>query len=72
MAQKKGITSLKDAIELREDAIEMSKLVKREFKDLIPHRIDQNTFILVDPKKDVPEQINRFTNKLSNDRKNYD
>ena len=71
MTQKKGITSMKEAFESRKNAIESGKLVKRKFKDLIPHRIDQSTVILLKSNKDKTEQIDRFIKKLERDRMNY-
>lgn len=65
------ITTLNDSLENREKAIKASKLAKKQFKNLIPYRIDKNTVIMIDSSKDIEEQINRFTNKLEQDRKNY-
>lgn len=65
------VTTLNDSIENREKAIKASKLAKKKFKGLIPYRIDQKTIIMIDSSKDIEEQINRFTNKLEQDRKNY-
>ncbi len=64
------ITTLSDSLDNREKAIKASKLAKKKFKGLIPYRIDEKTVIMIDSRKDILEQINRFTNKLEQDRKN--
>jgi hypothetical protein len=71
MARKKGITTLVEANESRGNAIKYGELAKRNFKDLTPHRINQNTVILIRSDKDKADQINRFIAKLERDRKNY-
>lgn len=71
MAKKKGVITKEEAAELREKTMIIGKEVKRSFKDLIPHRIDNNTIILINAHKDKTEQINRFMAKLERDRNNY-
>lgn len=71
MARKKGIITQAEAAELREKTKKIGEEIKRTFKDLIPHRIDNNTVILINSQRDKAEQINRFMAKLERDRKNY-
>jgi len=71
MARKKGVITQADAADLREKTKKIGEEVKRKFADLIPHRIDNNTVILINSQRDKVEQINRFMAKLERDRKNY-
>lgn len=71
MAKKRGITTLAEAVDSRENALRVGEFTKRNFKDLIPHRIDNNTVILINSHKDKTEQIGRFIEKLEKDRRNY-
>lgn len=71
MARKKGVITQADAADLREKTKKIGEEVKRKFVDLIPHRIDNNTVILINSQRDKAEQINRFMAKLERDRKNY-
>lgn len=71
MAKKKGVITQADAADLREKTKKIGEEVKRRFADLIPHRIDNNTVILINSQRDKAEQINRFMAKLERDRKNY-
>lgn len=71
MARKKGIIALEEAADSRENAIVLGVEVKRKFEDLIPHRVDSNTVILIHSRKDPEDQISRFIAKLERDRKNY-
>ena len=71
MARKKGVITQADAADLREKTKKIGEEVKRKFADLIPHRIDNNTVILINSQMDKAEQINRFMAKLERDRKNY-
>lgn len=71
MARKRGITTLSEAVDSRETAIELGEHVKQRFRDLIPHRVDNNTVILIHAHQDPATQINRFLTKLEKDRKNY-
>lgn len=71
MAKKKGVITQADAADLREKTKKIGEEVKRKFADLIPHRIDNNTVILINSQRDKAEQINRFMAKLERDRKNY-
>ena len=71
MARKRGITTLAEAVDSRETAIELGEQVKPRFKDLIPHRVDNNTVILIHAHRDPDTQINQFLTKLEKDRKNY-
>lgn len=71
MARKRGITTLADAADSRENAIELGDQVKPRFKDLIPRRVDNNTVILIHAHQDHSAQINRFLKRLEKDRKNY-
>lgn len=71
MAKKKGVITQADAADLREKTKKIGEEVKRKFAHLIPHRIDNNTVILINSQRDKAEQINRFMAKLERDRKNY-
>lgn len=71
MARKKGIITQEEAADQREKTKKIGEEVKGTFKDLIPHRIDNNTVILINAHRDKAEQINRFMAKLERDRKNY-
>ncbi len=71
MARKKGVITQADAADLREKTKKIGEEVKRKFADLIPHRIDNNTVILINSHRDKAEQINRFMAKLERDRRNY-
>ena len=71
MARKKGVITQADAADLREKTKKIGEEVKRKFADLIPHRIDNNTVILINSHRDKTEQINRFMAKLERDRRNY-
>lgn len=71
MARKKGIITTSEAADSRETAIKVGSEVKQKFKDLIPHRIDNNTVILIHAHQDHAAQINRFLQKLERDRNNY-
>ena len=71
MAKKEGVITNEEAIADREKALEIGELTKRNFSDLIPHRINPTTVILISTKRDKAEQINRFMEKLDRDRMNY-
>ncbi len=71
MTRKRGITALAEAADNRENAMEIGQQVKQKFKDLIPHRVDNNTVILINANQDPSEQVNRFLMKLEKDRMNY-
>jgi DNA-binding Lrp family transcriptional regulator len=71
MARKEGIITHEEAIADREKALEIGELTKRNFSDLIPHRINQTTVILISTKKDKADQIKRFLERLDRDRLNY-
>lgn len=71
MAKKAGVITREEVIADREKAINIGKLTKRNFSDLIPHRINPTTVILISTKRDKAEQINRFMEKLDRDRMNY-
>ena len=71
MARKKGVITQADAADLREKTKKISEDEKRKFADLIQHRIDNNTVILINSQRDKAEQIKRFMAKLERDRKNY-
>lgn len=71
MAKKAGVITREEAIADREKALEIGELTKRNFSDLIPHRINPTTVILISTKRDKAEQINRFMEKLDRDRMNY-
>lgn len=71
MARKKGITTLAEAADSRETAIELGEHVKQRLKDLIPRRVDNNTVILIHAHRDPDTQINQFLTKLEKDRKKY-
>jgi hypothetical protein len=71
MARKRGITTLAEVEDSRENAIKYGNQAKRNFNYLIPHRIDTNTIIFIKPHQDKTEQINRFMNRLEKDRMNY-
>lgn len=71
MARKRGITTLAEAVDSRVTAIELGEHVKQRFKDLVPHRVDNNTVILIHAHQDPSAQINRFLTKLEKCRLNY-
>ena len=71
MARKKGVITQADAADLREKTKKISEDEKRKFADLIQHRIDNNTVILINSQRDKAEQIKRFMERLERDRKNY-
>ena len=71
MARKKGVITQADAADLREKTKKIGEDEKRKFADLIQHRIDNNTVILINSQRDKAEQIKRFMAKLERDRKNY-
>jgi hypothetical protein len=71
MARKEGIITHEEAIADREKAINIGELTKRNFSDLIPHRINPTTVILISTKRDKAEQIKRFLERLDRDRLNY-
>lgn len=71
MTRKRGITTIAEAADNRENAIEIGQQVKQKFKDLIPHRVDNNTVILINANQDPSEQVKRFLMKLEKDRMNY-
>lgn len=65
MAKKKaGFTNKFEENALRESALIISEKSKQIHKDLIPHRIDSKTVILVDPKKDIDDQVQLYLAKL--------
>lgn len=71
MAKKAGVITREEVIADREKALEIGELIKRNFSDLIPHRINQSTVILISTKRDKAEQIKRFLERLDRDRLNY-
>lgn len=71
MTVKQGIITLAEAVDSRETAIELGEQVKPRLKDLIPHRVDNNTVILIHAHRDPDTQINQFLTKLEKDRKKY-
>lgn len=71
MAKKAGIITHEEALTERDKALEVGELTKRNFSDLIPHRINQTTVILISTKRDKAEQIKRFLERLDRDRLNY-
>lgn len=71
MAKKAGAITREEVIADREKALEIGELTKRNFSDLIPHRINTTTVILISTKRDKAEQIKRFLERLDRDRLNY-
>ena len=71
MAKKAGIITHEEAIAEREKAKSIGDLTKRSFSDLIPHRVNATTVILISTKRDKTEQIKRFMERLDRDRMNY-
>lgn len=71
MAKKAGAITREEVIADREKALEIGELTKRNFSDLIPHRINTTTVILISTKRDKAEQIKRFLERLDRDRVNY-
>lgn len=71
MTRKRGITTFTEAADNRENAMEIGQQVKQKFKNLIPHRINNNTVILIHANQDPSEQVNRFLTRLEKDRMNY-
>lgn len=71
MARKVGIITNEEAAADREKALVIGEMTKRKFSDLIPHRINATTIILISTKKDKAEQIKRFLERLDRDRMNY-
>lgn len=70
MAKKRGIITAPDIANSREDAIRYGKVAKRGFKHLVPHRLDINTVIFINP-GDREEQVSRYLARLEKDRANY-
>lgn len=72
MAKKKeGFISKEEEEALRENAKIVSEQSRGMFQSLVPHRIDSKTVVLVNPDKDLDEQLSRYTRKLEISRMNY-
>lgn len=72
MAKKKpGFIGREEEEALRENAKIVSEQSRGMFSNLIPHRIDSKTVVLVNPDKDLEEQLSRYTKKLERSRMNY-
>lgn len=59
MAKKAGVITHEEAIADREKALEIGELTKRNFSDLIPHRINATTVILISTKRELNNLKNR-------------
>lgn len=65
MAKKKvGFTNKFEENALRESALIISEQSKHIYSDLVPHRVDNKTVILVNPNKDIDDQVQLFIAKL--------
>ena len=72
MAKKKeGFISKEEEEALRENARVVSEQSRNMFSNLVPYRIDSKTVVLVNPDKDLEEQLGRYTRKLERSRMNY-
>lgn len=71
MAPKKGIITMVEAKDSRDQAIKAGKKTNESIKKRIPYRIDHRTIILLDPEHDAMEQINKFKEQLETNRLNY-
>lgn len=71
MDRRRGLTILIKADDSSENSTEIREQAKKQFNDLIPHRVDNNTVILIHANQDPSEQVNRFLTRLEKDRMNY-
>jgi len=72
MAKKKGgFTNKFEENALRESALIISEQSQGMFRDLVPHRIDATTVILINPNKDRDKQVNDYLTKLESNRFRY-
>lgn len=72
MAKKKGgFTNRFEENALRESALIISEQSQGMFSDLIPHRIDATTVILINPNKDRDKQVNDYLTRLESNRFRY-
>lgn len=71
MAKKKGLITKAEVAENREKAIRTAKLIKKNFKGMVPHRIDRITVIYLRSDQDKQKQVDRFISRLNKDRLNY-
>lgn len=72
MAKKKeGFISKEEEEALRENAKIVSEQSRGMFQNLVPHRIDSKTVVLINPDKNLNEQLSRYSRKLERSRMNY-
>lgn len=65
MAKKKaGFTNKFEEIALRESALIISEKAKDIHRELVPYRVDSKTVILVNPNKDIDDQVQLYLVRL--------
>lgn len=72
MAKKKaGFTNKFEENALRESALIISEKSQGMFSDLVTHRINATTIILINPNKDRDKQVNDYLTRLESNRFRY-
>lgn len=71
LKKKEGFTNRFEENALRESALIISEETKNMYSHYVPHRIDTNTIILINPDKDKEEQVKNYLEKLNSNRYRY-